>query len=177
MGDLVQNVVSSKGGVVGDEVKSRLNMELAILQPEAFARSLADLKVPRRDAAFVSGQAELLEALRTALAGLDTLADERIRPKEVLAKEVLETQKAIGQVDLKKSPTEIARDIESARAKALHDFQFDVLAEKIKKAPLSPAVRDHLLQTLSSNPDPRYRTMISAYINPLLPAPAKEKQP
>ena len=78
-------------------------------------------------------------------------------------------------MDLKKSPAEITNEIASARAKALHDFQFEVLAEKIKKAPLSPAVRDHLLQTLSTNPDPRYRTMISAYINPLLPPPAKEK--
>jgi hypothetical protein len=38
-------------------------------------------------------------------------------------------------------------------------------------------VRDHLLQTLSANPDPRYRTMISAYITPLLPPAVKEKQP
>jgi hypothetical protein len=32
-------------------------------------------------------------------------------------------------------------------------------------------VRDYLLQTLASNPDPKYRTLISAYINPLVPAP------
>ena len=94
----------------------------------------------------------------------------------MLAKEVIEAQKAIGQVDLKKSPEEIAKEIAAAREKALHDFQFDVLAERIKKAPLSPPVREYLLQTLSTNPDPRYRTMISAYINPLLPTPAKEKR-
>jgi hypothetical protein len=123
-----------------------------------------------------ASQSELLESLRNALAALDSLADERIRPKETLAKEVVEAQKAISQVDLKKTPQEIAQEIAAAREKALHEFKFDVLAERVKQSPLPPEVRDHLLQTLATNPDPKYRTMISAYINPLVPAPPKEKE-
>ena len=92
VGELVQAVLSTKG-VAGAEWKSRLNKELAILQPEAFASALANLKDAKN-----SPQGELLESLRTALAGLDTLADERIRPKEVLAKEVLERRKRSGRL-------------------------------------------------------------------------------
>ncbi|OAI49002.1 hypothetical protein AYO44_00955 [Planctomycetaceae bacterium SCGC AG-212-F19] len=175
--ELVTTARSSvKERITDKELNARLNKELSILHPDAFARALAGLKEPKLNAGLPAVQAELLESLRNALAGLDTLADERIRPKETLAKEVIDTQKAISQVDLKKAPDEIAKEIAAARAKALHDFQFDVLADRIKQAPLAPEVRTYLLQTLASNPDPKYRTLISAYINPLVPPPAKEKE-
>src|SRR5262249_32956220 len=103
------------------------------------------------------------------------LADERIRVEDKLAEEVVAAQKAIAQVDLKKSPEEIAKEISLARDKALHDFQFEAIADRIKKSSLNPQVQTYLLQTLASNPDPKYRNMISAYINPLLPPPSKEK--
>lgn len=161
---------------IGDkELNARLNKELSILQPDAFARALAGLKEPKLNASLPGQQSELVESLRNTLAALDTLSDERIRPKEVLAKEVIEAQKAISQVDLKKSPEEIGKEIAAAREKALHDFQFEVLADRIKQAPLTPEVRSYLLQSLASNPDPKYRTLISAYINPLVPPLPKEK--
>ncbi len=165
-----------KSQILDKELNGRIAKELSILRPEGFSQSLAGLREGKLDAGMQSLQNDLHESLRSALASLDTIADERIRPKETLAKEVIETQKAISQVDLKKSPQEIAKEIATARAKALHDFKFDVLADRIKQAPLSPEVRDYLLQTLATNPDPRYRTMISAYINPLVPAAPKEKE-
>jgi hypothetical protein len=160
--------------IADKELAARLNKELALLQSHAFTRALGGLKAPKLDAGLPALQAELAESLRNVLASLDTIADERIRPKETLAKEVVEAQKAISQVDLKKSPAEIAKEIAAAREKALYEFRFEVLAERIKQAPLDPEVRTYLLQTLASNPDPKYRTLISAYINPLVPA-AKEK--
>jgi hypothetical protein len=159
------------------ELGNRLDKELSILQPEAFSRALAGLKASPIDPELPGIQSGLLDTLRNALAMLDTISDERVRPKEVLAREVVETQKAIAQVDLKKSPAEIAREIAAAREKALHDFRFDVLGDRIKQAPLRPEVRDFLLQTLATNPDPKYRTLISAYINPLVPAPKKDREP
>jgi hypothetical protein len=163
-----------KERITDKELNARLSKELAGLQADAFGKSLVGLKAAKLDAGLPALQGELLEALRAALANLDNLSDERIRPREVLAKEVVEAQKAIAQVDLKRSPEEIAREIAQARQKALHDFQFAVLADRIKQAPLAPEVRDYLLQTLGTNPDPKYRTLISAYINPLVPAPKKE---
>jgi len=165
-----------KSQIVDKDLNLRVTKELAILRPEGFAKSLADLRESKLNAGLPALQTDLLETLRNTLAMLDTISDERIRPMETLAKEVIETQKAISQVDLKKSPQEIAKEIASAREKALHDFQFEVLADRIKQAPLSPGVRDYLLQTLATNPDPRYRTMLSAYINPLVPAAPKEKE-
>ena len=160
--ELVSTVLTAKDRIAKGDLHGRVDKEL--------------LPLTKVDWQSHERSTDLVERLRTVLASLDLLADERIRPKEVLAKEVLETQKAISQVDLKKSSAEVTREIAAAREKALHDLQFEVLAEKIKKASLSPAVRDHLLQTLSTNPDPRYRMMISAYIQPLLPAPAKQKE-
>lgn len=158
------------------ELSARLSKELSLLRPDAFTKALAVLQEPKLNAALPTLHTELLETLRNVLTGLDTVADERIRPKVVLAKEVIEAQQAISQVDLKKSPEEIAKEIATAREKAMHDFRFDVLADRVKQAPLSPEARDYLLQTLATNPDPKYRTLISAYINPLVPAPPKEKQ-
>jgi len=163
-----------KERITDKELRARLVRELAPLQADAFAQSLAALKEPKLPADLPGRQAELLETLRQVLASLDSVADERVRPMEALAKEVVEAQKAISQVDLKKSPEEIAREIATAREKAMHDFQFDVLADRVKQAPLSPVVRAYLLQTLAANPDPKYRTLISAYLQPLVPT-AKEK--
>jgi len=175
--DLVNITHSAlKSQLLDKELNGRITKELSILVPESFAQALAGLRESKLDVGLPTLQTDLLESLRNALASLDTISDERIRPKEALAKEVIETQKAISQVDLKKSPQEIAREIASARDKALHDFKFEVLADRIKQAPLSPEVREYLLQTLSTNPDPRYRTMISAYINPLVPAAPREKE-
>ncbi|MBL8796531.1 MAG: hypothetical protein JNM56_21705 [Planctomycetia bacterium] len=164
-----------KERITDQDLSIRLTKELALLQPDAFTKALAALKETKLPAGLPALQAELLEALRHAVAVLDTLADERIRPKEVLAKNVVEATEAIGKIDLKKPPEEIAREIASARDKAMHDFRFDVLADRIKQAPLTPEIRDYLLQTVASNPDPKYRTLISAYLNLLVPA-AKEKE-
>jgi hypothetical protein len=174
--DLVQGSRATLTERISDkELNTRLQKDVALLQADAFARALAGLKEGKLNAGLPALQAELLESVRNVLAILDTLCDERVRPKETLVKEVVEAQKAISQVDLKKSPEEIAKEIEAAREKALHEFRFENLADRIKQSTLSPEVRTYLLQTLASNPDPTYRTMISAYINPLLPPAGKEK--
>ena len=146
------------------------------MRPEGFAQALAALRGDKLEAGLPATQSDLLDTLRNALCSLDSIADERVRPKEALAKEVIETQKAIGQIDLTKSPDEVAKEIGQAREKALHDFRFDVLSDRIQKTDLAPEIQAYLLQTLASNPDPRYRTLISAYLNPLVPTPPKEKR-
>jgi len=174
--ELVQGVRAAlTERMLDKELNARLQKDVSLLQADAFARALAGLKEGKLNAGLPALQADLLESVRNVLAGLDTLCDERIRPKETLVKEVVEAQKAISHVDLKKSPEEIAREIKAAREKALHEFQFENLAERTKQSSLAPEVRNYLLQTLASNPDPKYRTMISAYINPLLPPAPKEK--
>jgi hypothetical protein len=174
-----ESLASAPGGFlwVGTrgELSARLEKELAPLAPQAFASLLVGLKAAKLGDELPARQDEQAETLRSVLARLETLADERVRPVETLAREVVETQEALGKLDPKKPADELAREIEAARQKALHDYRFDVLAERIKQAPLAPEVRNYLLQALAANPDPKYRTLISAYINPLVPATKKEK--
>ncbi len=170
---LVGEVVSvANNGLTEEELRQRVvTEELAALDVGGFKEAVSSAK--SNDA-----RSDLIETLRTALANLDALADERVRVKEELATEVVEAQQAIEQVDLKKSPEEMAQEIATARDKALHDFKFEVIAERVKNSSLDEHVQQYLLKSLAQNPDPKYRKLVSAYFNSLLPRGEKEeKQP
>jgi hypothetical protein len=163
---LVTEVLSAAGNGIADEsLRQRVaTEELSAIDFAAFSKA---------DSASQAEKTELLEALRSAWKNLDDLADERVRAKEELATEVVEAQKAIEQVDLKKSPKELAREIAAAREKALHEFNFEVLAKRVKASSLDEHVQQYLLKSLSQSPDPKYQQLISAYFNSLLPQDKK----
>lgn len=167
-------LANTRDNISESDLKTRLAAEtLATLDPADLAAAVADLKAPGGDGA--DSRDRLLADLDACLRNLDALLDERIRPEEHLAEEVVAAREQIEKVDLTADPEELARQIAAARQKALHDFDPDVIAGKVKAADFSPEVREQILRALARPPDPRYRTLLRAYFNSLVPPEDKKR--